>query len=71
MYTDWYEKAKQRVDGTPELQSCEDFIFYDEPQEDDEYFQWVATAPVAAIVERASRLERDSWVALEMASAFE
>ena len=50
--TGTYEQAGRRVQDTPELAAHADFIMADWP-EGDAHWQWVATAPVAEIVEWA------------------
>jgi len=48
-------KARQRVQDTPELQQYRDVIFADWP-EGDEHLQWIASAPLAEIVSWASEI---------------
>jgi hypothetical protein len=47
-----YDQAKRRVQDTPELAEHEAFILDDWPEGED-HWQWVATAPVAEIVDWA------------------
>jgi len=47
-----YEVARTRVQNTPELAAHEKFILADWP-EGNNHWQWVATAPVAEIVDWA------------------
>ena len=51
-----YDDAKARVDASPELEAHRDTILYDWP-EGEEHWQWVCTAPVAAIVDWAEVVE--------------
>ena len=51
-----YDRAKARVDASPELSAHSDTILYDWP-EGDEHFTWVATAPINKIVDWAETIE--------------
>ena len=55
--TDWYEQAQHRVDSVPELKAHKSTIMYDW-DEGTEHWQWVATAPVAEIVDWAETIEK-------------
>lgn len=52
------QQARQRVRETPELDAIEDTIFYDWPNWT-EHMQWIATAPVAEIVDWAETVEQE------------
>ena len=47
-----FEAARARVQNTPELAEHADFILADWPEGDD-HWKWVATAPVAEVVDWA------------------
>ena len=55
---DWYVKAERRVSDTPELEAHHETIFADWP-EGDEHYEWIATAPVAKIVDWAEAIEAE------------
>ena len=50
------QQARQRVSETPELDAVSDTIFYDWPNWS-EHMQWIATAPIAEIVDWAETIE--------------
>ena len=50
--------AEKRIDETPELQPYRDTCLYDWP-EGDGHFNWIASAPVAEIVDWAQAVEID------------
>jgi len=47
-----YEQARRRVQDTPQLAEHEAFILADWPEGDD-HWRWVATAPMAEVVDWA------------------
>lgn len=51
-----YDKARERVENTPALTAHAETIMYDWP-EGSSHWIWVATAPVAEIVDWASMIE--------------
>ena len=51
-----HDQARQRVQDTPQLQPYRDVIFYDWP-EGDEHLNWIATAPLAEIVDWAETVQ--------------
>lgn len=53
--TNWYWMAQHRISETEELGPHEEVLLYD--WLDDAHFQWVATAPVAEIVDWATTVE--------------
>ena len=55
--SDGYAQAKVRVQDTPALAEHADFILADWPEGDD-HWQWVATAPVAEVVDWAEASSR-------------
>ena len=55
-FADYEEQARQRVSSTPELDDYNDVIFYDWPNWR-EHMQWIATAPVAEIVDWAETVD--------------
>lgn len=54
--TDWQKQAQERVNSNPQLKAHKSTIMY-EWNEGDEHWQWVATAPVAEIVDWAETVE--------------
>lgn len=50
------ERARTRVNNTPELAAHEDTIFADWPNWT-EHMQWIATAPASEIIEWAEGIE--------------
>lgn len=52
------EQARQRVSEIPELDEISETIFYDWPNWD-EHMRWIATAPVAEIVDWAETVTTD------------
>ena len=55
---DWYVKADRRVNGTPELEAHRETIFKDW-NEGEEHWEWIATAPIAKIVDWAETVEQE------------
>jgi hypothetical protein len=55
-FADYEEQARRRVSETPELDEWSDVIFYDWWNWD-EHMEWIATAPVAEIVDWAETVE--------------
>jgi hypothetical protein len=53
---DYEQQARTRVENTPELGSHDTTIFYDRPNWD-EHMEWIATAPVAEILNWAETVE--------------
>ena len=52
------EQARQRIENTPELAAHAAIILYEWPNWN-EHMAWIATAPVAEIVEWAESVEAD------------
>lgn len=53
---DTEQKARDRVAKSPKLQQYEATIFYDWPNWD-EHMTWIATAPIAGIVDWAEAVK--------------
>lgn len=58
-YTNEYKSAEQRIKNTPKLQPFETTLLYEWP-EGNEHYEWVATAPLAEIIDWAKTIEGDS-----------
>lgn len=50
------QKIKNRIDATPELEQYEDILIYSWDNFD-EHAEWVATAPVAEIIDWAETVK--------------
>lgn len=54
-----YERMIARIDAEPELDAHRDTITYDWPNAE-EHYEWVATAPIAEIVDWAETVEAEA-----------
>jgi hypothetical protein len=53
----WTERAAERVAKSPRLAAHRETIEYDWREQDESHEQWVATAPIAEIVDWAETVE--------------
>lgn len=52
------QQARQRVSETPGLDAWSEIIFYDWPNWN-EHMQWIATAPIAEIIDWAATVQEE------------